>query len=128
LIGLLLLLWLRRRPFMRAGELFFSYLIWYSVGRFFIEALRTDSLAFTAPAWLVSFIDALWSPMTLLFEPGAMEYGNVRISQLLAILIVVASIVLIVLRRKKGWSSERYSDPIRSSKTPAAASEAGEGI
>ncbi len=52
LVGLLLLFWLRRRPFLRAGELFFAYFIWYSVGRFFIEGLRTDSLAFDAPGWL----------------------------------------------------------------------------
>lgn len=129
LVGLLLLLWLRRRPFMRAGELFFSYFIWYSIGRFFIEGLRTDSLAFTGPDWLVSLVNALWSPMTLLFEPGTMDYGNVRISQLLAVLIVIAAIVLIVIRRKKGWASERYSDPIHSSKAPAhTTSEAGEGI
>ena len=29
---------------LRRGELFFTYLIWYSVGRFFVEGLRTDSL------------------------------------------------------------------------------------
>lgn len=129
LLGLLLLFWLRRRPFLRSGELFSSYFIWYSIGRFFIEGLRTDSLAFTAPSWLVSFINALWSPMNVLFEAGAMEYGNVRISQLLAILIIVAAIILIVVRRKKGWSAERYSDPIHSTKTSAAkAAEAGGNI
>lgn len=129
LLGLLLLFWLRRRPFLRAGELFFSYFIWYSIGRFFIEGLRTDSLAFTAPSGLAAFIDALWSPMRIVFEPGMMDYGNVRISQLLALLIIVAAIVLIVVRRKKGWASERYADPIVSTKSPAAAgADAGEGI
>lgn len=122
LLGLLLLFWLRRRPFLRAGELFFSYLIWYSVGRFFIEGLRTDSLAFDAPGWLVSVMNGLWSPMTLVFEAGAMAYGNVRISQLLAVLLVVAAVAMIVLRRKKGWSSEAYADPIVSSKAPVATS------
>ena len=67
---LILLLVLRRRSFMRAGELFATYLISYSVGRFFIEGLRTDSLAFHGPAWLDSLMDVLWSPMLLLFEPG----------------------------------------------------------
>jgi len=129
LIGLLLLFWLRRRPFLRAGELFLSYFIWYSVGRFFIEGLRTDSLAFYASDWLASLMRALWSPMLLLFEPGAMEYGNVRVSQLLALLIVLAAIVLIVLRRKKGWASEHYADPIRSAKeTAGLPADAGEGI
>jgi phosphatidylglycerol:prolipoprotein diacylglycerol transferase len=129
LAGLLILLWLRRRPFLRSGELFFSYFIWYSIGRFFIEGLRTDSLAFTAPSWLASLINGLWSPMNVVFEAGSMDYGNVRISQLLAILIIIAAVVLIIVRRKKGWASERYSDPIRSTKTAAiTTSEAGEGI
>lgn len=129
LVGLLLLLWLRRRPFLRSGELFFSYFIWYSIGRFFIEGLRTDSLAFTAPSWLASLINGLWSPMNVVFEAGSMDYGNVRISQLLAILIIIAAVVLIIVRRKKGWASERYSDPIRSTKTgTVTTSEAGGGI
>lgn len=128
LAGLLLLLWLRRRPFLRSGELFFSYFIWYSIGRFFIEGLRTDSLAFTAPSWLASLINGLWSPMGVVFEAGSMDYGNVRISQLLAVLIIIAAVILIIVRRKKGWASERYSDPIRSTKTAAiSTSEAGEG-
>lgn len=128
LVGLVVLIVLRRQKFLRAGELFLSYFIWYSIGRFFIEGLRTDSLAITAPEWLRSFVDALWMPMTGLFEAGAMEYGNVRISQLLAILLIIAAIVLIVVRRRKGWAEERYSDPIHSSREPAKTVEAGEGI
>ncbi|MFD0696532.1 prolipoprotein diacylglyceryl transferase [Paenibacillus sp. GCM10027628] len=125
LVGLLLLLWLRRRPFMRAGELFFSYFIWYSIGRFFVEGLRTDSLDFTGPTWLASIMNALWSPMTLVFEPGVMTYGgNVRISQLLAVLIVIAAIIIIIVRRKKGFANEHYADPIISSKAPAVNAKA----
>jgi phosphatidylglycerol:prolipoprotein diacylglycerol transferase len=122
LLGLALLLVLRRQRFLRAGELFFSYFIWYSIGRFFIEGLRTDSLAIDAAPWLESLMKALWSPMLVTFEPGAMEYGNVRISQLLAILIIIAAIVLIVYRRKKGLAAEHYSDPVVCTKAPAAAS------
>jgi phosphatidylglycerol:prolipoprotein diacylglycerol transferase len=118
-LGLLLLFYLRRRPFLRAGELFLSYFIWYSIGRFFIEALRTDSLDFTGPAWLASLINTLWSPMQLVFEQGMMTYGgNIRVSQLLAIFIFVAAILLIVIRRKKGYANARYSDPIVSSQIP----------
>jgi phosphatidylglycerol:prolipoprotein diacylglycerol transferase len=115
-IGLVLLLVLRRQTFLRAGELFIGYFIWYSIGRFFIEGLRTDSLAITAPAWLESLMNAFWSPMATIFEPGTMSYGNVRISQLLAVLIVITAIVLIVFRRKKGYADERYLDPIISRK------------
>ena len=42
-IGLLILLGLRKVN-LRRGEMFFGYIIWYSIGRFFIESLRTDSL------------------------------------------------------------------------------------
>jgi len=120
-VGLLLLFWLRRRPFLREGELFFSYLIWYSIGRFFVEGLRTDSLDFTGPTWLASVMNALWSPMQLLFEPGVMTYGgNVRISQLLAVLLVIAAIVVIIVRRKKGYAKAHYLDPIVSTKAPKA--------
>jgi len=42
-LGFLVLLYLRRRNLPR-GSLVFSYFIWYSIGRFYIEGLRTDSL------------------------------------------------------------------------------------
>jgi phosphatidylglycerol:prolipoprotein diacylglycerol transferase len=38
------LLWLRRRKKIKTGEIFLSYIIAYSFGRFFVEAFRTDSL------------------------------------------------------------------------------------
>ncbi|MFB5761927.1 prolipoprotein diacylglyceryl transferase [Paenibacillus medicaginis] len=122
LAGVIVLLILRRRPFLRAGELFASYFIWYSIGRFFIERLRTDSLAFQGPGWLVSFMNGLWSPMAWFgFEPGYLDpaYGDVRISQLLAVGLVVAAVIFIIMRRTSGRAPERYSDPIVSSKATA---------
>lgn len=110
--GVALLLLLRRQRFLRAGELFLSYFIWYSIGRFFIEGLRTDSLAFTGPAWLENLLQGLWSPMTFMFEPGHMAYGNIRIAQLIGIVIILTAIVLITYRRAKGLSAERYLDPL----------------
>ena len=44
LVGFCLLFFLVRRLRTFDGELFLSYLIWYGVGRFWIEGLRTDSL------------------------------------------------------------------------------------
>lgn len=43
-LGFVLMLVLRRTKFLRQGDLLPVYLIWYSVGRFFIEGMRTDSL------------------------------------------------------------------------------------
>ncbi|TJY39537.1 prolipoprotein diacylglyceryl transferase [Cohnella pontilimi] len=114
LLGLVIIFIIRRMNFLKAGELFMFYIIWYSIGRFFIEALRTDSLAFQGPSWLASLLNALWSPMTAVFEQGYLNpaYGNVRTSQLLALLIVLAGIVFIVFRRVTGRACERYNDPI----------------
>lgn len=43
--GFILLIVLRQKKnLFKRGEVFFSYVIWYSFGRFFIEGMRTDSL------------------------------------------------------------------------------------
>lgn len=115
LLGIALLMVLRRQKFVRAGEIFMSYFIWYSIGRFFIEAIRTDSLAFNGSAGLASFMNGLWKPMEWLgFEQGYLDpsYGNIRISQLLALLIIVAAVLLIIIRRVTGEPKAHYSDPI----------------
>lgn len=117
LAGILLLFWLRRRPSLRAGELFASYFAWYSLGRFFVEGVRTDSLAFAGPQWLASLLQALWSPMDA-FGWGAMEPGkNIRVSQLLAVGLIIAAIAFIAYRRRKGADVVKYSDPIVSGKS-----------
>ncbi|RUS45624.1 prolipoprotein diacylglyceryl transferase [Cohnella sp. AR92] len=122
LLGIIVLFVLRRQNFMRAGELFMSYFIWYSIGRFYIEAIRTDSLAFAGPSWLASFLKGLWTPMEWFgFEQGYLDpqYGNVRSSQLLALLIIIGCIILIIVRRRMGYAKERYVDPLTSTKQPA---------
>ncbi len=78
--GVLLLISLRKVNLHR-GEMFFSYLIWYSIGRFFIEGMRTDSLMLTS---------------------------ELRIAQVISIVIILASLILIFTRRKMGLSSEKY--------------------
>lgn len=123
LLGIVLLMIIRRQKFLRAGELFIGYFIWYSIGRFFIEALRTDSLAFQGSTGVADLINnVLWAPMTWMgFELGHLDpaYGNIRISQLLSILIVIGGIVLIIVRRVTGRAQVRYSDPIVNTKTGA---------
>jgi phosphatidylglycerol:prolipoprotein diacylglycerol transferase len=54
--------------------------------------------------------------MLLFTIPGKMDYGNIRISQLVAILIIVIVISLIIIRRVKGYANEKYCDPIVSTK------------
>ncbi|MFH5882307.1 prolipoprotein diacylglyceryl transferase [Liberiplasma polymorphum] len=44
LVGFAIILVIRRMKFIRSGDLIGFYFVWYGVGRFFIEGLRTDSL------------------------------------------------------------------------------------
>lgn len=55
----LFLLWLRRRKGLQWGDVFFSYAVLYSVGRFFIEGLRTDSLMLTPYLRIAQVISAI---------------------------------------------------------------------
>ncbi|WP_219834916.1 prolipoprotein diacylglyceryl transferase [Paenibacillus sp. R14(2021)] len=125
LVGLVILLVIRRRPFLRAGEQLFAYFIWYSIGRFYVEGLRTDSLAFQGADWAAKVMDAIWSPMTVVFTHGYLNpaEGNIRVSQLVSVLLVIAAVALIIIRRRTGAASTRYSDLIVNFKTglPAGA-------
>ncbi len=73
-IGFIFLVFLRRKPnFLKEGELALIYVIWYSLGRFFIEGMRTDSLMI----------------------------GDVlRVSQILSLVLFFGAIGLFVYRRK----------------------------
>ncbi len=46
LVGLALIYVVSKKVYQFDGQLFFSYLFWYGLGRFWIEGLRTDSLYF----------------------------------------------------------------------------------
>ncbi|MEW9109639.1 prolipoprotein diacylglyceryl transferase [Cytobacillus gottheilii] len=78
-----ILLILLRRVNLRRGELFLTYVIWYSIGRFFIEGMRTDSLMVT---------------------------DFLRAAQLLSVALIVGAIALIIFRRVKGYANARYLD------------------
>ncbi len=82
LIGVVLLLWLRRFN-LRQGEIFFTYVIWYSVGRFFIEGIRLDYL-------LIG--------------------GVLKTAQVISIVLVVGAVILWIYRRKQPHTP-RYHDP-----------------
>ncbi|MCR4441072.1 MAG: prolipoprotein diacylglyceryl transferase [Peptococcaceae bacterium] len=55
----LFLLWLRRRPKIKEGDVFLSYVLFYSLGRFFIEGLRTDSLMLASGLRAAQVVSAL---------------------------------------------------------------------
>ena len=74
LIGLLIILLLRHRKHLfKQGEIFMLYLAWYSVVRFFVEGMRTDSL--------------------YLLE-------SIRVSQMLSVILLIVVIVLFIYRRR----------------------------
>ena len=81
LVGLVLLLVLRKVNPLR-GEIFLTYVIWYSIGRAFIEGLRTDSLMLT---------------------------DTIRIAQLLSFLLIAGALAIMAYRRKTGVTI-RYAD------------------
>ena len=66
LLGFLLLHWMSCRFYRFKGQIFASYIIWYGIGRFMIESLRTDSL----------------------------YLGSMKVSQLVAVLMVLGGVGL----------------------------------
>lgn len=89
LLGVALLLYLRKLN-LRQGEIFMSYVIWYSVGRFVIEYMRTDQLLFFGV------------PTAMLLSAG----------------LIIGALALIFYRRKNGLAEARYlDDPKPKSKT-----------
>ncbi len=81
-LGLILLLVLRKVNLQR-GEIFFTYLIWYGIGRFFIEGMRTDSLYL---------------------------FGELRAAQVVSILGILIGVICIIYRRVKVRPIVRYKD------------------
>ncbi|WP_342514563.1 prolipoprotein diacylglyceryl transferase [Sporosarcina sp. FSL K6-1522] len=81
-VGLIIILLLRKVNLKR-GEMFLFYLVWYSIGRFFIEGMRTDSLY---------------------------VIGELRAAQLVSVTTIVIGIILFVVRRYVQKVNERYQD------------------
>jgi phosphatidylglycerol---prolipoprotein diacylglyceryl transferase len=82
ILGFALLMGLRRVNLGR-GEIFLSYVIWYSIGRFFVEGMRTDSLMLT---------------------------DFLRMAQVISIGLILLALALWVYRRMQGYASIRYLD------------------
>jgi len=83
LVGFALIFWISRRfeKQLREGDVFLMYIIWYPLGRFFIEFLRTDS----------------W------FFPGT----PFNVVHLLSAIAILAAAVILFLRHRTGGTDER---------------------
>ncbi len=73
LIGFIIMLFLRRTKKLKVGYLTGFYLIWYSIGRGFIEYFRSDSLML----------------------------GNIKVAQLISLSLIVIGIIVIIKSTKK---------------------------
>lgn len=80
-VGLVIILLLRKFRLKR-GELFLFYVTWYSVGRFFIEGMRTDSL----------------------------YGGDIKAAQVVSIVAVIVAIITFIYRRYIAKVDVTYQD------------------
>ena len=64
-----ILIFLSKKKFTKDGDVFYSYLIGYSIGRFFIEDMRTDSLMFL----------------------------NMQVAQIISIILIIFGLVMIYI-------------------------------
>ena len=70
--GFIALLIIRRYPYLKTGQLSGFYLIWYSVARFIIEKMRTDSLML----------------------------GNFKIAQIMSIVLLIIGVILFIYYKR----------------------------
>lgn len=81
LLGFLIIIIFRRLKYTKIGQVTAFYFIWYGVGRFFIEALRTDSLML----------------------------GGFKVAQLVSIALVVIGLLILINTFKKGRFEDLYN-------------------
>ena len=89
LIGFIVLLFVRRYRYLKRGQLTSVYLMYYSIGRFFIESLRTDSLML----------------------------GAFKVAQLVSIALFIIGLISFMILSRKGKFEDLYNEeqngPIR---------------
>ena len=81
LIGFIAILIIRRRPYVKKGQIFGTYLLWYGVIRIIIEIFRTDSL--------------------MLF--------NAKVAQIVSVLMIIVGFYLIAVQARKPKLDEIYN-------------------
>ncbi len=81
-LGFIVILFVRRYKYLKTGQLTSFYLVWYSIGRFFIESLRTDSLMFK----------------------------NFKAAQIMSLLMIIVGIMFYFIRNRGTKLSNLYND------------------
>ena len=82
LAGFVALLIVRHYRYLKTGQLTGVYLIWYSVGRFFIEGMRTDSLML----------------------------GSLKMAQVISIVGIIIGVMMLILCRKGSRFDNLYKE------------------
>ena len=81
ILGFIIIVILRRLKYIKKGMPTCFYLMWYSVGRFYIESLRTDSLMF----------------------------GGFKVAQIVSIILFLVGFVYILFLFRKGKYEGLYN-------------------
>lgn len=85
LLGFFLLLMLRRKKRIHVGTISAVYLMWYSVGRFFIEYFRTDSLML----------------------------GSIKVAMLLSGILFIVGLILVIKTNHVGKFENLYNEEVK---------------
>lgn len=80
LLGVVIILIFRRLKKTKVGQPTALYLMWYGIGRFFIESMRYDSLML----------------------------GGFRVSQIVSIVLVIIGVVIVMVTSRKGLYQDLY--------------------
>jgi len=81
LIGFIAILFIRKIKYIKIGQITGIYLIWYGIGRFLIEWLRTDSLMFM----------------------------GLKQAQIISLLMIVIGIILIIIKNRGSKLDNQYN-------------------
>lgn len=80
-LGFIFLYFMRKRRYNKIGQTTALYLIWYGIGRFFIEGLRTDSLMFL----------------------------NLKMAQLVSLLFIIIGIIILIIKSRGSKLENKYN-------------------
>lgn len=87
LIGLFIILIIRRFKYTKIGQPLAIYLMWYGAGRFYIEMKRTDALML----------------------------GGFKIAQIISVVMILVGLVIILIMSRRGRYEELYNQDERNS-------------
>lgn len=82
LIGFGVLLYIRRLKYIKIGQITCCYFIWYGIGRFFIESLRTDSLML----------------------------GSFKVAQIVSLIMIITGIIFLFILGRGSKFNNQYND------------------